>query len=121
MIFNGGKTGGNADEAATARLKDSIDVVARRIAWGKHLNAGQTCVAPDHVLVDQRLHDPLVEALGRAFKSFEGGEYGRMVALQGDHCGSASLDDVAGRTRNVPLDDPLLRAVRGIGVSLGDA
>jgi aldehyde dehydrogenase (NAD+) len=31
------------------------------------------------VLVDRRLHDPLVEALGRAFKSFEGGEYGRLV------------------------------------------
>lgn len=72
LVFGG-------DEAGTARLKDSIDVVARRIAWGKHLNAGQTCVAPDHVLVDRRLHDPLVEALGRAFKSFEGGEYGRLV------------------------------------------
>ena len=72
LVFGG-------DEAGTARLKDSIDVVARRIAWGKHLNSGQTCVAPDHVLVDRRLHDPLVEALGRAFKSFEGGEYGRMI------------------------------------------
>lgn len=72
LVFGG-------DEAATARLKGSIDVVARRIAWGKHLNAGQTCVAPDHVLVDRRLHDPLVAALGRAFKSFEGGEYGRLV------------------------------------------
>lgn len=72
LVFGG-------DEAGTARLKDSIDVVARRIAWGKHLNAGQTCVAPDHVLVERRLHDPLVEALGRAFKSFEGGEYGRMI------------------------------------------
>jgi aldehyde dehydrogenase (NAD+) len=73
LVFGG-------DEAGTARLKDSMDVVARRIAWGKHLNAGQTCVAPDHVLVDRRLHDPLVEALGRAFKSFEGGEYGRLVS-----------------------------------------
>jgi aldehyde dehydrogenase (NAD+) len=72
LVFGG-------DEAATERLKGSLDVVARRLAWGKHLNAGQTCVAPDHVLVDQRLHDPLVEALGRAFKSFEGGEYGRIV------------------------------------------
>ena len=72
LVFGG-------DEAGTARLKNSIDVVARRIAWGKHLNAVQTCVAPDHILVDRRLHDPLVEALGRAFRSFEGGEYGRLV------------------------------------------
>jgi aldehyde dehydrogenase (NAD+) len=72
LVFGG-------DAAATARLQDSLDVVARRIAWGKHLNAGQTCVAPDYLLVDRRLHGPLVEALGRAFKSFEGGEYGRLV------------------------------------------
>jgi aldehyde dehydrogenase (NAD+) len=72
LVFGG-------DEAGTARLRDSLEVVARRIAWGKFLNAGQTCVAPDHVLVDRRLHDPLVEALGRAFKSFEGGEYARLV------------------------------------------
>jgi aldehyde dehydrogenase (NAD+) len=72
LVFGG-------DEAGTARLKDRLDVVARRIAWGKFLNAGQTCVAPDHVLVDGRLHDPLVEALGRAFREFQGGEYGRIV------------------------------------------
>lgn len=72
LVFGG-------DAAGTARLKDGLEVVARRIAWGKFLNAGQTCVAPDYVLVDRRLHDPLVEALGRAFRSFEGGEYGRLV------------------------------------------
>jgi 6-phosphofructokinase 1 len=48
------------------------------------------------------------------------GQYGRMVALQGDNCVSAPLDEVAGRTRNVPLDHELVRAARGIGVSLGD-
>ncbi len=30
-----------------------MDVAARRLAWGKFLNAGQTCVAPDYVLVAQ--------------------------------------------------------------------
>ena len=30
-----------------------LDVAARRIAWGKFLNAGQTCIAPDYVLVDR--------------------------------------------------------------------
>ncbi len=48
------------------------------------------------------------------------GQYGRMVALQGDDCVSVSLDDVAGRVRHVPLDHPLVRAARGIGVRLGD-
>ena len=34
-----------------------VDVAARRIAWGKFINAGQTCVAPDYVLVDRAVED----------------------------------------------------------------
>ena len=45
---------------------------ARRIAWGKGVNAGQTCVAPDFVLVHERVHDALVEALKAAFQGFYG-------------------------------------------------
>lgn len=45
---------------------------ARKIAWGKGLNGGQTCVAPDYVLVHERVHDALVEELGRAFAAFYG-------------------------------------------------
>ncbi|MDO8419782.1 MAG: ATP-dependent 6-phosphofructokinase [Rubrivivax sp.] len=45
--------------------------------------------------------------------------YGRMVALQGEDVTSVALADVAGRSRPVPPDHPLLRAARGIGVSLG--
>ena len=40
-----------------------LDVAARRIAWGKFLNAGQTCIAPDYVLVDHEVKDELVEKL----------------------------------------------------------
>ena len=36
-----------------------LDVAARRIAWGKFLNAGQTCIAPDYVLVDHQVKDAL--------------------------------------------------------------
>lgn len=39
---------------------------ARRIMWGKLLNAGQTCVAPDHVLVDESIREVLLEELKRA-------------------------------------------------------
>ena len=42
-----------------------LDVAARRIAWGKFLNAGQTCIAPDYVLVDHQVKDALVDKLGR--------------------------------------------------------
>jgi aldehyde dehydrogenase (NAD+) len=45
---------------------------ARKIAWGKFLNAGQTCVAPDYVLVHADLHDRLVAELERAVRAFYG-------------------------------------------------
>lgn len=68
--------------AADAR----IDVAARRIAWGKFVNAGQTCVAPDYVLVEESAASPLLAALGRAIDAFYGDDpaaspdYGRIVS-----------------------------------------
>ncbi len=49
-----------------------LDLAARRIAWGKFLNAGQTCVAPDHVWVPARLRDPFVDKLGTYIRQFYG-------------------------------------------------
>ncbi|MFN7957585.1 MAG: aldehyde dehydrogenase family protein [Holophagaceae bacterium] len=51
-----------------------LETAARKIAWGKCVNAGQTCVAPDYVLVHERVHDALVEALKRALVAFYGAE-----------------------------------------------
>ena len=45
--------------------------------------------------------------------------YGRMVTLQGDTIGSVEIGAVADRNRTVPVDDPLVRTARGIGVMLG--
>ena len=47
-------------------------------------------------------------------------QFGRRVALQSDACTSVPLADVAGRNRLVPADHALVRAVRGLGVCLGD-
>jgi len=47
-------------------------LAARRIAWGKFLNAGQTCVAPDYVLAHTRIHGRLVAELKRAVAGFYG-------------------------------------------------
>jgi aldehyde dehydrogenase (NAD+) len=47
-------------------------MAARRIAWGKFLNAGQTCVAPDYVLAHRAVLEPLVRELGRAVARFYG-------------------------------------------------
>ena len=38
-----------------------IKLAARRLAWGKALNAGQTCIAPDYVLIDKKIRDAFVE------------------------------------------------------------
>ena len=47
---------------ATANLTD----VAKRIAFGKFLNNGQTCIAPDYVLVEEKIKDKFIEALRTA-------------------------------------------------------
>ena len=49
-----------------------LDVAARRIAWGKFLNAGQTCIAPDYVLVARSVEADLVDRIGRAVTEFYG-------------------------------------------------
>jgi aldehyde dehydrogenase (NAD+) len=75
----GGKSPAIVTEAA------DVVVSARRIAWGKFVNAGQTCVAPDYVLVQEVVHDAFVVALRDAIESFYGADpsvspdYGRIV------------------------------------------
>jgi aldehyde dehydrogenase (NAD+) len=49
-----------------------LEVTARRIAWGKFFNAGQTCVAPDYVLVHRSMEQPLLDALKRSIGEFYG-------------------------------------------------
>jgi len=43
-----------------------LDYAAKRIAWGKFINAGQTCIAPDYILVDAAVKDEFVEQLKKA-------------------------------------------------------
>ncbi len=51
-----------------------VDVAAKRIAWMKLLNAGQTCVAPDYVLADATIRDELVDKIGAAITKFRSKE-----------------------------------------------
>ena len=62
----GGKSPCIVDKSA------DLGTVARRIAWGKSLNAGQTCIAPDYLLVHKEIKDGLIEALRAEFKSLLG-------------------------------------------------
>lgn len=49
-----------------------LDVAARRIAWGRFANAGQTCVAPDYVLATPDIADDLAQRIARAARVFFG-------------------------------------------------
>ena len=75
----GGKSPCIVDETA------NIAWAARRIVFGKYLNCGQTCVAPDYVLVHARVHDALIAAMKREIvrqfgeKPLDNPNYGKIV------------------------------------------
>ena len=52
----------------------NVDVAARRIVFGKLLNSGQTCIAPDYVLVDNKVKDKLVDRLVQSISDMRKGE-----------------------------------------------
>lgn len=78
-----------------------LGLAARRIAWGKFLNAGQTCVAPDYVYVDskieaeflKRLQGEIQAQLGEAIRS---PDYGRIV-------NAANFDRLSGLLKNTEI------------------
>ena len=51
-----------------------VEVAAKRIAWIKLLNAGQTCVAPDYVIADAAIRDELVSKIADSITKFESGQ-----------------------------------------------
>ncbi|MFN3360988.1 MAG: aldehyde dehydrogenase [Pseudanabaenaceae cyanobacterium] len=62
-----------------------IKTAAKRVAWGKFFNCGQTCIAPDYVLVHADIYDQFKVALMEAIREFYGDDpqqspdYGRIV------------------------------------------
>jgi aldehyde dehydrogenase (NAD+) len=90
IFFTGGGSTGRAVMAAAARhltpvtlelggkspcivaADAPLEIAARRIVWGKFMNAGQTCVAPDHAFVDRRVAPAFLEALRNAIHDFHG-------------------------------------------------
>ena len=63
-----------------------IPLAARRIVFGKYLNCGQTCVAPDYVLCDRKIEEAFLEAVKKEIlrqygkDSFQNEDYGRIVS-----------------------------------------
>ena len=52
--------------------KTHLEYTARRIVWGKFMNAGQTCVAPDYLLVDRKIKEDLLEQIKKCISEFYG-------------------------------------------------
>jgi len=50
----------------------NLDVVAKRIVWGKLVNAGQTCIAPDYVYCHESIYEKLLEAMKQKIGEFYG-------------------------------------------------
>jgi aldehyde dehydrogenase (NAD+) len=92
--------------AADARL----DFAAKRIAWGKFINAGQTCICPDYLLVDKRVKDQLLEFLVKEIRLFYGespetsNDFARVISAESVHRLSGYMTKgtiVTGGTTNV--------------------
>lgn len=68
----------------------NLNLAAKRIAWGKFCNTGQTCVAPDYILVHKDVMDELVALIIKHIEKFFGPDpqksqdYGRLVTKE--HC-----------------------------------
>jgi aldehyde dehydrogenase (NAD+) len=48
---------------AIVTKKSNLDLAVRRIVWGKFLNAGQTCIAPDYIMIDDEIKDEFIRKL----------------------------------------------------------
>ncbi len=63
----------------------NLEIAAKRIIWGKFLNTGQTCVAPDYVLVNEKIKQSLLTEMSKVIKEFYGDDpskspdYGRII------------------------------------------
>ena len=107
-----------------------IAVAAKRIAWGKTLNSGQTCIAPDYILIHRDVKDAFVKAFAAEVRNLHGEDiqkdrhYVRMVNDKAFERVTGYFKDgdiiYGGRTdaaerfieptliENVPLDSPLM-------------
>ncbi|WP_088893568.1 aldehyde dehydrogenase [Leptolyngbya ohadii] len=63
-----------------------LQTAVKRIVWGKFINAGQTCIAPDYLLVDRRIKPQVIEAITATLRELYGEDpanspdYGRIIS-----------------------------------------
>ncbi len=79
----------------------NLDEAAKKIAWGKCFNSGQVCIAPDYLLIDEKVREPFLEKLRSAIAEI-GGEGSRGLLVSSAY---------AARIRQL-LDDALQRGAK---------
>jgi len=102
---------GGVSEVLCEQISERTGLECRDTILG-HVQRGGKPTAADRVLATRFGHTA-VETLLR-------GDFNRMVAMQDGHMTSVAIEEVAGRQKLVPVDDPLVRACRATGVSFGD-
>lgn len=90
----GGKSPCIIDETA------DIKIAAKRIAWGKFMNAGQTCVAPDYLLAHEKIKKPLMNEIAANIRIFYGSD-----PKKSDHYGRIINRRHFDRLQNIILED----------------
>ena len=50
----------------------NIEIASRRIAWGKTLNSGQTCIAPDYLIIHKDVKEAFIDAFGKRIRELHG-------------------------------------------------
>jgi aldehyde dehydrogenase (NAD+) len=97
--------------AADARL----DYAAKRIAWGKLINCGQTCVSPDYLLIDKKVKDQFLELISKEIRTFYGNnpdtskDFARVISSESVNRLSALMK--SGQTITGGTVDPEMRYV----------
>ncbi|KAI1310542.1 aldehyde dehydrogenase 3, member A2 [Mortierella claussenii] len=80
-----------------------VAITARRVSWGKFFNCGQTCIAPDYLIVERGVEDRLIEAFKASLQEFYGtsaqssSSYGRIVNKNHFQRLKALLDQTKGK------------------------
>lgn len=109
----------------------NFEHTGRRITWGKFINAGQTCIAPDYLLVDKKIKKNLIDSLEKSLKEFYGDnpanspDYARIISQKHFDRLSKFLEDgeviIGGETKsseryiaptiidNVSLEDSVMQ------------
>ncbi len=108
----------------------NLEIAVKRIVYGKFLNAGQTCIAPDYVMLHADIHDQFVELLQQRIEALyaegqQNRDYGRVVSeahlqrllglIDNDKLVMGGQHDIAARylaptvLRDVTLDDAVMQ------------